>query len=72
MFPSHIMLGALVNFIAVVNAGKTQTITNWGDNPSNLGGVLVYTPDKIAEKPAVILGVSVLDSHYIVQYLRCV
>ncbi|KAF2106400.1 feruloyl esterase B [Lophiotrema nucula] len=37
-------------------AGKTQTIANWGDNPSKLPSILVYTPDKLAEKPAVILG----------------
>lgn len=59
---SYSMLSIIIIFVAVARAGKTQTITNWGDNPSNLGGVLVYTPDKLAEKPAVFLGVSVLKS----------
>ncbi|KAH6680296.1 feruloyl esterase B [Halenospora varia] len=41
---------------AVALAGKTTSISDWGDNPSGLPAMLVYTPDKIAEKPAIILG----------------
>lgn len=51
---------ATVFFIPMAYAGKTQTISNWGDNPSGLPATLLYTPDKIAEKPAVVLGVSTL------------
>ena len=48
---------ALAAFAVTARAGKTETITNWGDNPTNLPGVLVYTPDKLSSSPAVILGV---------------
>lgn len=58
MYPAIAIIRAIVVFAPLAYAaGKTQTITNWGDNPSGLGGVLVYTPDKLADKPAVILGV---------------
>lgn len=48
---------------AVALAGKTTSISDWGDNPSGLPAMLVYTPDKIAEKPAIILGVRILFHH---------
>ena len=38
-------------------AGKTQEVSSWDDNPSGLPAALVYTPDKISTKPAIILGV---------------
>lgn len=47
----------MAGLAATVYAGKTQSVASWGDNPSNLPAMLVYTPDKLAEKPAVIVGV---------------
>lgn len=41
------------------SAGKTISVSNWGDNPSHLPAMLVYTPDTIAANPAIILAVSV-------------
>ncbi|KAG9228595.1 Alpha/Beta hydrolase protein [Amylocarpus encephaloides] len=49
-------LVAILAFQTTANAGKTQQVSNWGDNPSRLPPMMVYTPDKIAEKPAIILG----------------
>jgi len=52
-FPQALSLLAL---LSAAQAGKTSSISNWGDNPSNLPAALVFTPDKIAEKPAIVLG----------------
>lgn len=48
---------------AVAYASKTQQVSNWDDNPSGLPAALVYTPDKIASKPAIILGVCSSNSN---------
>jgi len=56
LIASKALLAALT-LSPVASAGKTQSVSNWGDNPSGLPAMLVYTPDKIAEKPAIILGV---------------
>ncbi|KAB5571757.1 Alpha/Beta hydrolase protein [Coniochaeta sp. 2T2.1] len=50
------ILGAAALLSLTARAGKTQSVSNWGDNPSGLPAMLVYTPGKIAEKPAIILG----------------
>ncbi|KAJ9132503.1 Carbohydrate esterase family 1 protein [Coniochaeta hoffmannii] len=55
LIASKALLAALT-LSPVASAGKTQSVSNWGDNPSGLPAMLVYTPDKIAEKPAIILG----------------
>ncbi len=57
----RIALAALC--LPIVWAGKTSTVANWGENPSNLPAMLVYTPDKIAEKPAIIIGVCLFLLH---------
>jgi hypothetical protein len=41
-------------------AGTTTTVSNWGDNPSNLPALLVYTPTTLATNPAIILDVNIL------------
>ncbi|KAJ9138071.1 hypothetical protein NKR23_g8690 [Pleurostoma richardsiae] len=48
------MLGAVTLF-GEASAGRTSSISQWGDNPSKLPAALVHTPNKIADKPAIIL-----------------
>ncbi|CAK7206659.1 hypothetical protein SEUCBS139899_009463 [Sporothrix eucalyptigena] len=57
MFSSTSLLYAVFTtaFFASAWAGKTTSVSDWGDNPSKLPEMLVYTPDKIAEKPAIIV-----------------
>jgi hypothetical protein len=57
LFGNTVVVASLV-FGSAVYAGKLSTVSSWGDNPSSLPSMLVYTPDKVAEKPAIILGVS--------------
>lgn len=38
-------------------AGTTSTVSNWGDNPSKLPPILVYTPSTLASNPAIVVGV---------------
>ena len=52
---------ALLALAPLCLAGKTTTVSNWGDNPSKLPAVIIYTPDKIADKPAVVLAVCSLS-----------
>ncbi|KAJ7087649.1 carbohydrate esterase family 1 protein [Mycena belliarum] len=33
-----------------------MTVTNWGDNPSNLPALLVYTPSNLASNPPIVVG----------------
>jgi hypothetical protein len=40
-----------------------RTVTNWGDNPSNLQ-MQVYKPRNVAKSPAVIFAVCLLSSFY--------
>ena len=51
---------ALLGLTPLCLAGKTTNVSKWGDNPSKLPAVLIYTPDKIADKPAVVLAVCFL------------
>ncbi|KAK3327027.1 Alpha/Beta hydrolase protein [Cercophora scortea] len=48
-------LAVLALFAPSIQAGKTQQVSNWGDNPSKLPAMLVYTPDKLAANPAIVL-----------------
>lgn len=57
LFTVKKVLAAALVLASKTSAGKTQSVSNWGDNPSGLPAMLVYTPDKIAERPAIILGV---------------
>ena len=45
-----------------VDASKTGSIPKWDDNPSQLSASIVITPNTIAEKPAIILGVSKMST----------
>lgn len=54
---SQVLAAALV-LSSGASAGKTTSVSNWGDNPSHLPAMLVYTPNTIAPKPAIILAVS--------------
>lgn len=49
----HALLAALA---ASVHAG-TKSVPDWGDNPSKLPAMLVYTPNKLPANPAIIVGV---------------
>jgi hypothetical protein len=50
------LLGASTTHAAIV--GKVYTVATWPNNPSELPAFQVYTPTNIAEKPAIVLGVS--------------
>ena len=67
MLSINMVTQALVAGLALSSttlAGKTQSVKDWGDNPSGLPAMLVYIPDKLAEKPAVILGVRFPNSSF--------
>jgi hypothetical protein len=40
------------------HSASLQTVKDWGDNPSGISQMQIYVPDKLATKPAIILGVS--------------
>ncbi|KAF7299476.1 Alpha/Beta hydrolase protein [Mycena indigotica] len=44
-------------FVWGAYAGSTSTVSNWGDNPSHLPALLVYTPSTVVSNPPIILAV---------------
>ncbi|KAJ7087643.1 Alpha/Beta hydrolase protein [Mycena belliarum] len=50
------VLAAVTAFSWSASAGTTMTVTNWGDNPSNLPALLVYTPSNLASNPPIVVG----------------
>src|SRR6187402_2423862 len=54
------LFNSLVIALAFASTGygaSLQTVTNWGENPSGIAQMQIYVPDKLAAKPAIILGV---------------
>jgi acetylxylan esterase len=51
-------LVATLTFLSTGYGASLQTVKDWGDNPSGISQMQIYVPDKIAAKPAIILGVS--------------
>jgi acetylxylan esterase len=43
---------------ATASTAGLQSISDWGPNPSKIAQLQVYIPDKLAAKPAILLGVS--------------
>ena len=54
-----VALATILGLASLAQAGTRKQITEWGDNPTNLGAVIVYTPDQLSESPAVVLAVSI-------------
>lgn len=52
----------IVAALAVTAYAATKSVSDWGDNPSKLPAMLVYTPATLPTSPAIIVGVSSLLS----------
>lgn len=51
------VLVALTLLAPEAYGASLQTVKDWGDNPSGISQMQIYVPDKLAAKPAIILGV---------------
>ncbi|KAB5539238.1 hypothetical protein GE09DRAFT_1226067 [Coniochaeta sp. 2T2.1] len=56
--PSSVLrlLGAADLLSSTAKRRQTQSVSNWGDNPSGLSAMIVYIPNKVAEMTAIIRG----------------
>ncbi|RDL29998.1 uncharacterized protein BP5553_10625 [Venustampulla echinocandica] len=53
------LVRALIGITALSSrpsAASLQTVTNWGENPSDISTMQIYVPDKLAANPPIILG----------------
>ncbi|KAF7299470.1 Alpha/Beta hydrolase protein [Mycena indigotica] len=61
LFALDMRVLSLKSFVAAAlfawsaRAGTTMTVSNWGDNPSHLPALLVYTPTNIVSNPPIVL-----------------
>lgn len=65
MFAFSTLVGVITATCALINtaaAAQLTQVTNWGANAYGVTRFDIYVPDKLAARPAIILGVSPTSS----------